>query len=143
MKTMRVTAVSIVSVLVGAMLGATFLGTLAYIAAGPNQTIFGPNWWKAAALGGAVYATLPGFIVGLAVGLSNCGKVVGTLIGGGVGLVLTAMLLLLTDDFFSKWDSIVVAVAVIPLGSALGLIVAIVSASLSTWQRTQVRNPYH
>jgi hypothetical protein len=136
MKTLRVTAITMVGVLVSAALGASFLGAFTYITTQPNESWFGPNWWKVAALGGAVYAAVPGLIVGGAVSLSECGKVSGTLIGGGVGLILTALLLMFTDDFFSRWDSMVVAVAVIPLGAALGFIVAIVSACLSAGRET-------
>jgi hypothetical protein len=149
-KVLRLLVLSISGALGGALLGAALLGISGFVMNYGDQTLtyFGPakEMWKFWGMVGALYGWVPGFGLGLVVGVAECGKGGGSLGGATVGLILTALflqsLLNVPPDIREtvRVGDLLVSVAPIPLGALFGLVLASIAVSLRVRQIARSAN---
>src|SRR5215208_4068256 len=95
MKKVRVIVLSVVGVLGGASLGAALLGITTYTAQGLDY--FGRPvsvWAWAAAIGGAMYGSAPGLVLGIAIAATEYRRIAASLLGAGIGLIMAVPILI-------------------------------------------------
>ena len=138
MKRLRVILVSVVGFLGGASLGAALLGITTYTAQGLDY--FGQPmkvWAGAAAIGGAIYGSAPGLVLGIAIAATEHRRIAASLLGAGIGLIVAVPILIpyfFTPASMRETKDLLILVAPIPMGAFLGLALATITAFVAASQ---------
>jgi len=149
MKVLRFFVVTIGGGLGGSLCGAGLLGSLTFVFnyGDTSSSYLGPtsNLWMLMAMLGAAWGLVPGLTIGLVVGGTGCGKIVGLLLGAAIGMISSALFMVV---FFRDLPSgahqlqyLAFAIGPLPVGGLLGLAVAALGQCFRTrqsWTRSVV-----
>ena len=120
----RIAVRSLLGAVCGAISGAAVLGIPTYLS---TETGFlGPEskWAPVAAIAGGVLGIVPGALIGFLVAKYQTNKVISLIAGAAVGISVLVGVFVFDGDPFIDWEIFEAALASIPIGAVIGLIVS-------------------